>query len=58
MKKEKLYDPVSCGTFRMMFGFKMSNIYKINRNYKYIKGIKQTDKNDTIKKRRNTDSHS
>ena len=57
MTKEKLYNPVSCGTFRMMFGFKMPNVYTINRNYKYIKGIKQTDKNDTIKKRRNTESN-
>tara|TARA_R110001599_G_scaffold59069_1_gene163774 strand:+ start:156 stop:332 length:177 start_codon:yes stop_codon:yes gene_type:complete len=58
MTKEKLYDPETKGTFRMMFGFNMANIYKINRNYKYIKGIKQTDKNDTIKKRRTTEPHS
>ena len=36
-KKEKLYDPVKTGSFRMMFGFKMPLGYKLNKNYKYIR---------------------
>ena len=35
MNKEKLYDPVNTGSFRMMFGFKMPLGYKLNKNYKY-----------------------
>jgi|TARA_R110001632_G_scaffold161505_1_gene279912 hypothetical protein len=31
MKKDKLYNPDTQGTFRMMFGFKMPNGYKVNK---------------------------
>ena len=43
MNKEKLYDPVNTGSFRMMFGFEQPSRY-ITRKWKPIKKPKEEKK--------------